>query len=60
MIHSAMLKNQNPVTMWVPQAARDTFKELAQATGKQQHEVVTEAAELLRKREARRGNQKLK
>jgi hypothetical protein len=49
-----MLKNQNPVTMWVPEATRDTFKQIGQATGRPQHEVVAEAAELLRKREERR------
>jgi hypothetical protein len=38
----------------MPVAARDTFKQVAQATGKPQHEVIAEAAELLRKREERK------
>lgn len=49
-----MLKNQNPVMIAIPGATRDTFNQIAQATGKQQHQVVAEAAELLRKREERR------
>ncbi len=49
-----MLKNQNPVSIYIPQATRDTFNQIAQATGQQQHQVVAEAAELLRQRAARR------
>jgi hypothetical protein len=48
-----MLKNLNPVTIAVPQATRDVFNQIAQASGKQQHQVVAEAAELLRRRQER-------
>ncbi len=51
--HFIMLKHENPVTMWAPQAARDTFKQVAQASGRPQHEVISEAAELMRKRQER-------
>ena len=51
--HLSMLKNENPVTMWAPQAARDTFKQVAQAAGRPQHEIISEAAELIRKRQER-------
>lgn len=54
MNHFMKLNNQNPVTAWMPEAARDTFKQVAKATGKPQHEVIAEAAELLRKREERK------
>jgi hypothetical protein len=49
-----MLKNQNPTMITVPGAVRDTFNQLAKDMGKQQHQVVAEAAELLRKREERK------
>lgn len=45
-----MLKNLNPVTIAVPTATREVFNRIAQASGKPQHEVVAEAAELLRRR----------
>lgn len=53
MIHVMKLNSQNPVTAWMPEAARDTFKQVAQATGRPQHEVIAEAAELLRKKQMR-------
>lgn len=52
-----MLKNLNPVTIAVPAATRDVFNQIAQVAGKQQHEVVAEAAELLRKRQERQQKQ---
>jgi bifunctional N-acetylglucosamine-1-phosphate-uridyltransferase/glucosamine-1-phosphate-acetyltransferase GlmU-like protein len=40
-----MLKNQNPVTMWVPEATRTVYSQIATVTGEQQYQVAQRLAE---------------
>lgn len=60
MIHYAMLKNQNPVTMWVPATTREAYKLVAQLTGEDQYQVAQRLIAAEQKRLARRKANKLK
>ena len=52
-----MLKDQNPKAMWVPEATRSVFNQIAAATGEQQYQVAQRLAvrELRRVERNRRG-----
>jgi hypothetical protein len=53
-----MLKDQNPKAMWVPEATRNVFNQIASTTGEDQYQVAARLAEQERKRLARRGTLK--
>jgi hypothetical protein len=35
-----MLKDQNPVAMWMPQTTREAYKHVGQQTGEDQYQVA--------------------
>lgn len=49
-----MLKDQNPVAMWMPQTTRDSYKSVAQQTGEDQYQVAQRLIEQEKRRLARR------
>jgi hypothetical protein len=49
-----MLKDQNPVAMWMPQVTRESYKSVAQQTGEDQYQVAQRLIEAEKKRLARR------